>query len=215
MDLSILQHEAQMEQVNRLYPAQGLHGHHLPGLGLPEQGEAQEKDVFGPAYLLSPRETNAEELPLYTANAVLQSGENGETAAYGQDAGRLSRAEEAQLDKLEQRDAQVKAHEQAHVMAAGGQAGMPSYTYQTGPDGRRYAIGGAVNISIISNGDDQASLSQARTAERAALVNGEASSADMNTAQTAREVEARVRAHAIEQYQRQQGQFGVPGLGLI
>ena len=44
-------------------------------------------------------------------------------------------------------DREERQHEQAHLSAAGGHArGGPSYQYETGPDGKRYAVGGEVSI---------------------------------------------------------------------
>ncbi|RMD65071.1 MAG: hypothetical protein D6826_00970, partial [Alphaproteobacteria bacterium] len=67
---------------------------------------------------------------------------------------RLSPEEKAVVDRLRQRDAQVRQEEQAHAAAAGDLAGAIEYVYRTGPDGRRYAVGGAVPIrSRVLNGD--------------------------------------------------------------
>jgi hypothetical protein len=44
-------------------------------------------------------------------------------------------------------DGHVRAHEQAHLAAAGPYAtGGPSYIYATGPDGKLYAVGGDVTL---------------------------------------------------------------------
>ncbi|MDL2307376.1 hypothetical protein LJC48_05045 [Desulfovibrio sp. OttesenSCG-928-C06] len=108
------------------------------------------------------------------------------------------------LQKLQERDAHVKAHESAHVMAAGGQAGAVTYSYQRGPDGRSYAVGGSVNISVSSSGDADESARQAGRAQRAATVNGEMSAADAQTARRAGEISARARAMALEKYSAMQ-----------
>ena len=52
-----------------------------------------------------------------------------------------------QVERLTERDGEVRAHEMAHLAAAGSlaQGGM-KLTYQTGPDGRQYAVGGSVKI---------------------------------------------------------------------
>lgn len=61
--------------------------------------------------------------------------------------GELSESDLKVVSELKQRDAEVKAHEAAHLAAAGGIAtGGASFSYQQGPDGIRYAIGGEVNI---------------------------------------------------------------------
>lgn len=126
----------------------------------------------------------------------------------GADGDTLSREDQALLDKLEARDTKVRNHEAQHVMAAGGQAqGAPTYTYQTGPDGRRYAVGGSVNIATMTTGDPEQDARQARNAERAAMATGEPSSRDMQAAQTARLKEAdasqRQRDAALDAYERQ------------
>lgn len=109
--------------------------------------------------------------------------------------------DQALLQRLQDRDAKVRAHELAHVMAAGGQAqGLPQYTYQTGPDGRSYAVGGAVNISISSSGDAEGDARQAETARRAALATGETSTRDALTANQAGDMAARARQRALDAY---------------
>ena len=84
------------------------------------------------------------------------------------------------LESLRQRDQEVRLHEQAHLLAAGPYAqGVPSYTYQTGPDGRRYAIGGEVSIDLSAvPGNPQATLQKALTIRRAALAPIDPSEAD-------------------------------------
>lgn len=60
---------------------------------------------------------------------------------------KLDEAEQKQVEELKKRDAEVRAQEQAHMAAAGSLArGGPTYVFQTGPDGRQYAIGGSVKI---------------------------------------------------------------------
>ena len=61
----------------------------------------------------------------------------------------LNGSEQAMLRELKQRDQQVRQHELAHIAASGGLAqGGPSYTYQRGPDGQNYAIGGQVSLDV-------------------------------------------------------------------
>jgi hypothetical protein len=91
----------------------------------------------------------------------------------------LTPEEEAQLRKLQARDRAVRAHEQAHAAAGAGIAGPPSYTYQTGPDGRRYAVGGEVAIRARpSSSDPQAAIRQLQQVVRAALAPATPSSHD-------------------------------------
>lgn len=91
------------------------------------------------------------------------------------------------IAQLKARDQEVRTHEQAHV-AAGGQyvTSGPSYSYQTGPDGTRYAIGGSVGIDVspIAN-DPQATINKARQVMQAAMAPAEPSSQDYAVAQSA------------------------------
>jgi hypothetical protein len=99
----------------------------------------------------------------------------------------LTTDDERVLQLLKQRDTEVRAHEQAHV-AAGGRyvTSSASYSYQTGPDGQRYAIGGEVGIDTASVSEDPAAtLEKARTVRRAALAPAEPSGQDLRVASAA------------------------------
>ena len=99
------------------------------------------------------------------------------------------------VQKLQQRDADVRAHEAAHA-AAGGQfvRGGPNFTYQTGPDGRHYAIGGEVSIDTSPvKGDPAATVAKMQAVERAALAPADPSGQDYAVAASAAEAEAQAR----------------------
>lgn len=91
------------------------------------------------------------------------------------------------LSQLKARDQEVRIHEQAHA-AVGGQyvTSGPSYSYQTGPDGKRYAVGGNVGIDVspVAN-DPKATLIKARQVFQAAMAPSEPSSQDYAVAQSA------------------------------
>ncbi|MDR2573624.1 MAG: catalase [Desulfovibrio sp.] len=115
----------------------------------------------------------------------------------------LSLDAQQQLRELRQRDTEVRAHEQAHLSAAGAHAaGGANYVYQKGPDGRQYAVGGHVNIDVSSvPGNPAATREKAKQVRRAALAPGEPSSQDQQIAvkAAALEAEARQRIHEQEQ----------------
>ena len=162
------------------------------------------EDPFGADFIGSGSSKRGEGPSLYGADARLRSaGEASLSEAagpVGADGSRISSEDREMLRKLEDRDAKVRAHETAHVMAAGGQAGPVNYVYQNGPDGRGYAVGGSVNISIISSGGGEESVRQAETASRAALAAGEASLQDNLTAAKASELAARARRDSFDDY---------------
>lgn len=93
----------------------------------------------------------------------------------------------AVISELKQTDKKVRAHEAAHI-AAGGQyvSGGASYEYQTGPDGKRYAVGGEVQIdtSEVPN-DPEATIAKMEVVRRAALAPSNPSSQDRSVAAAA------------------------------
>lgn len=109
------------------------------------------------------------------------------------------------LEKLKARDREVRAHEQAHLARAGGLAkGGVTLTYQKGPDGRLYAIGGSVQIdSSPVPGDPEATIQKARRIRAAALAPATPSAQDRAVAATASRMEAQARLEALQL--RQQG----------
>lgn len=120
--------------------------------------------------------------------------------------GELSEADLKVVSELKQRDAEVKAHEAAHLAAAGGIAtGGASFSYQQGPDGVRYAIGGEVNIDTSSvPGDPAASLRKADTIRRAALAPAEPSGQDIQVAASATAMAAQAQAELLQKNQDSQ-----------
>lgn len=103
-----------------------------------------------------------------TGNASAAQARPGGQDEEGADG--LTPAEERQVQALQQRDAEVRRHEQAHAAAGGAYAGAPQYQYTTGPDGRRYAIGGEVSIDAGAvPGNPQATIAKLQTVKRAAL----------------------------------------------
>jgi len=107
--------------------------------------------------------------------------------------GELSESEQDLVDRLKDRDREVRAHEQAHLRAAGSLAqGGPKYDYQTGPDGKRYAVGGSVSIDTSPvPGDPEATRDKARQIKRAALAPAEPSSTDRSVAAKADRLKVR------------------------
>lgn len=105
------------------------------------------------------------------------------------------------LQALRQRDREVRTHEQAHMAAGGGLVtGGATYSYQKGPDGRRYAVGGEVSIDTSRPADPGEAIRKAQQIARAALAPAEPSGQDYRVAARARlmEAEARRELQALE-----------------
>ncbi len=107
----------------------------------------------------------------------------------------LTAEDEAIVRELQQRDAEVRRHEQAHAAAGGRFAGPPSYEYQRGPDGRLYAVGGEVSIDTSPvAGDPEATIAKAQQVRRAALAPSQPSPQDRRVAAEAQQQIAQARA---------------------
>lgn len=109
----------------------------------------------------------------------------------------LSPEQDKVLKEMKSRDTEVKAHEQAHLAASGGAAtGGAHFTYQAGPDGKRYATGGEVNIRIRSGKTPEETIRNAQQVERAALAPARPSGQDLQVASDARRMQVQARAES-------------------
>ena len=98
---------------------------------------------------------------------------------------KLSEDEKRLVNDLKSRDSEVRVHEAAHQGAGGGMTGAASFTYQQGPDGRMYAIGGEVSISVPSGSTPQESIQNAKQAIAAAMAPSDPSGQDFAVASSA------------------------------
>ena len=134
------------------------------------------------------RETPKDEKPGQESRE--QKSETG-----GNKNGELTDEERREIIKLQARDREVRAHEQAHMAAAGSQAaGGPHYEYEKGPDGKMYAVGGEVQIVIRGGGTPEERLRNAEQAARAALAPASPSAQDRAVAAEARAMVSEARA---------------------
>lgn len=119
--------------------------------------------------------------------------------------GELSDEDKKVLEYLRKRDMEVRRHEQAHLVAAGPYAmGAPSYTYQVGPDGQRYAVGGQVQIDLSEEMTPEETLRKAQRLQQAALAPADPSSADRQVAAMASQMaQQALREIAEERMERQ------------
>ena len=115
----------------------------------------------------------------------------------------LSEDEERLVKDLSSRDTEVRAHEAAHQAAGGGLAGGASYSYQQGPDGRMYAIGGEVSISMPSGSSPEETVKNARQVAAAALAAGSPSPQDFSVASSAKVMEMKALQEITKQAQEE------------
>lgn len=114
--------------------------------------------------------------------------------------GKYSEEEQKMIDELRSRDQEVRNHEQAHISAGGAYVrGGASYTYQGGPDGKQYAIGGEVSIdSSPVKENPEATIAKMQAVRAAALAPASPSGQDRAVAAAASQAEAQARIEKRE-----------------
>ena len=116
----------------------------------------------------------------------------------------LDSQELQQLSALKQRDREVRTHEQAHLSAAGQYArGGASFSFQKGPDGHSYAVGGEVGIDVGKERTPEATITKMQTIKRAALAPANPSQADRRIAAQAAVKEATASKELLQQRQEE------------
>lgn len=117
----------------------------------------------------------------------------GEFEQHDKEAEKQQQAEEQQtiadeklIIELKQRDQEVKTHERAHASIGGSATGAPSYTYEVGPDGKKYAVSGEVSVDLSSvPGDPKATIAKMQKIHAAALAPANPSVQDTRVAASA------------------------------
>jgi hypothetical protein len=122
----------------------------------------------------------------------------------------LSDEDQKKVKDLTKIDQDVRSHEAAHV-AAGGQyvKGGATFSYQKGPDGKMYAVGGEVSIDTSPvKGDPQATIAKMEAIKRAALAPADPSGQDRSVASEASQEESKARQDQSKASQLGQGTGG-------
>jgi hypothetical protein len=107
--------------------------------------------------------------------------------------GELTPDEQQVVNELRSRDAQVRSYEAAHMAAGGGLTGGATFSYQVGPDGKRYAVGGEVSIDASPGNSPEETVLKAQRIRAAALAPADPSAQDRAVAARAGQMEADAR----------------------
>jgi len=119
-----------------------------------------------------------------------QNADDKAEAGGSQQPGELSVEEQRLLDKLVATDRKVRAHEMAHVSVGGELVkGGANFDYQTGPDGKRYAVGGEVSIDTSKGRTPEETIPKAQKIRAAALAPADPSPQDNRVAALATQME--------------------------
>lgn len=154
----------------------------INGTALPLPGSSSEKA----AHLASSEAAEDEEKPARPG----ATGTGGEP---------LTKEQESQVRELKKRDAEVKAHEQAHAAVGGSYASAPTYTYTKGPDGKKYAIGGEVQIDTSPERTPDATIRKMDIVVAAALAPADPSAQDRAVARQAQQQRLEAQNQRAEQ----------------
>jgi hypothetical protein len=109
--------------------------------------------------------------------------------------------ESRELESLKQIDRNVRAHEQAHVIAGGSLVrGAASFGYATGPDGKLYAVSGEVSIDSSPVPDDPAAtVRKMIQVTKAALAPAQPSGQDRSVASAAMQTQVDAQREVTQQ----------------
>lgn len=185
--------------ISGLVRATGLNGPSLPRFrsdpnSVADTGARRHAHAGSPNQPLSGTRT-----PLLSGENGLAAQESGSTSpAPDRGAGRgegdskgldptnpenLTEEEQREVEKLKQRDREVRAHEQAHRAAGGALTGSPTFKTVRGPDGHSYAVSGEVKIdtSPVPN-NPEATIRKLEQVKRAALAPSNPSAKDRQVA---------------------------------
>jgi hypothetical protein len=83
------------------------------------------------------------------------------------------------LEKFKKTDAQIRTHEQVHA-TIGHTTAPISYTYQQGPDGKMYAVGGSVRLDVSIPEDPKEALYKLDQIQKASTAPAFLSGADIS-----------------------------------
>jgi len=115
-------------------------------------------------------------------------------------ADQLTEEEKQEVTDLKQRDREVRSHEAAHMAAGGGAVrGGATFSYQSGPDGKRYAVGGEVGIDTSGGKTPEETIRKMQIVRKAALAPASPSGQDRSVAAAAASKEAQARQELNDQ----------------
>jgi hypothetical protein len=122
--------------------------------------------------------TGAQAPALTGGGNLLALSPGAELDAFG-----LNADERAVVRELQARDLAVRVHEGQHLDAASGLAsGGPEFSFQVGPDGKQYAVGGHVDVQTSATSDPEKTARDAQTFAHSAGAPGDASAQDLSVA---------------------------------
>ncbi|MGB2739814.1 MAG: putative metalloprotease CJM1_0395 family protein [Cognaticolwellia sp.] len=133
------------------------------------------------------------------SNGTTESSTPGqETSSSSQQESTEEFAEQKIIRSLEGRDKEVRNHERAHAAVGGAFTGSPSYSFEIGPDGKKYAVEGEVSVDVTPvAGDPQETIAKMKKVQAAALAPANPSAQDVRVAASASSIIAEAQAELL------------------
>lgn len=142
---------------------------------------------------------NAYELSLSEDGWKVLGNGNEEDKGGPENGEELTEEEQRKIEELKKIDQKVRIHEQAHVSAAGGYArGGANYSYVTGPDSKKYANAGYVNLDTSPESTPEATIRKAAIIRKAALAPADPSPSDRQIATEATRMQQEAQKELVE-----------------
>ena len=146
-------------------------------------------------------------LPVLGAPDVERDEDKKQTSESASPQRELTPEEKDIVEHLKRVDREVRAHEQAHLSAAGAYAtGGASYEFTTGPDGQAYAVAGEVGIDASAERSPEATIAKMQVVRAAALAPADPSPQDMAVAAAAGATESAARSALAKQQEAERQQ---------
>jgi hypothetical protein len=172
-------------------PAQN--NEHIDFKSISKQAELEAKTISGESDRQndsSDEQTSAEDFleKKATADTEAEEGEALEKAPDGtlDPNSQKAFAEQKIINELKLRDQEVRTHELAHASVGGPSTGAPSYTFEVGPDGKKYAVAGEVSVDLSTiDGNPRATIAKMQKVHAAALAPANPSVQDTRVAASA------------------------------
>ncbi|MCS6155033.1 protein-glutamate methyltransferase [Shewanella baltica] len=168
--------------------------------------KAQVSQVEDPAIASNPDDRQQALADVFAKNDNQLEKQAQEEASQKQQAVAAEQAkqQQQQVDSLKARDSEVKAHEHAHATVGGQYAQSPSFKYEKGADGQRYATDGEVQIDVSAvGGDPLATINKMKQVYAAAMAPVDPSSADIRVAAEALQKMNEAKVKLAEERQQQ------------
>lgn len=116
-----------------------------------------------------------------------EANPNAEQEASRERAKEYQQAQE--INELKARDQEVRSHERAHSAVGGAFTGSPNYSFEAGPDGKKYAVEGDVSVDLSTvEGDPRATIAKMQKVHAAALAPANPSVQDTRIAASAAQI---------------------------